>query len=123
MFLRDNVMHNLAASSAQTLTLKLSSDDLCIEKLSQLEDILYANPCIQKLGFNLSQIKVLGNEFFEWLGQIAKYKDISVYSLDAENMVLFYLMDYSKFVSLFLNEKDFLRNKHILVKRRLRICR
>ncbi len=106
-----------------TLTLKLTAKDLMKNNLRQLKAKLLSQAQIQRLGFDLACIKNVGNEFLDCISQISKYKNVSVYNMDTENQILFYLMECDKHVSLFLNKKDFILNKNMMVRRIFSICK
>ena len=81
------------------------------------------NTPLKKIGIDVSKIERLENVFIEKLCLIAKQKNLSLYNLNVQDMAVFFLLKCNRFITLFLNEQDFLSNKNPIVKRAFSICK
>lgn len=108
--------------SKATTCIILDKNDFGKTKLSIISELLRKNTSIKKVAFDLENVEILGNNFFDFLVELSFYKEISIYNLDAGNLSLFYLMQHNRDVSLFINKNDFVNNKNSLVKREFALC-
>ena len=114
---------SIVKKQKNTLFLKLCNKDLSEQALNSICTDLSKRKHCKELGIDLGSVTVFKNEFFEFLNKIGKTFKISVYNVSSDNLTLFYLMNYNRFVNLFDNLDDYMNNKNQLVKRSFFVCR
>ena len=105
----------------EILTINLKSSDMTEGRTCLLHEKLLQSP-LKKIGFDFSKIESFETAFFEKLCLLSKKKDIAIYNMSIQNIALFFLFKCNKFISLFLNEQDFIANKNPMIKREFFIC-
>jgi len=94
-----------------------------VSDFEELIKYISENKFIKYVGLNFNYAKYITNELLEILVKLAKIVDVSLYRMQSENLVPFYLMRYNKFISVFETEEDCVKRQNPVVSRNFSVCR
>lgn len=86
-------------------------------------DFLADLPVFYRIGFDFENIKSFSNELIEFLKKLSSKNEVAIFNLSTKNLAVLNLMGYSFFISVFMNKKDFIENKYVLKRPKLRIVK
>lgn len=106
----------------KNIIIDFMESDLSGDVVHSLRAAINTCPEARHIGINLGNIKTAKNEFFSLLKEFSENKNICLYNLTAEINLLLFLMNYSQYAQLFVNEIDFKESKRSLICRDFKIC-
>ena len=86
-------------------------------------DFLADLPVFYRIGFDFENIKNFSNELIEFLKELSSKNEIAIFNLSTENLAVLNLMGYSFFISVFMSKKDFMENKYVLKRPKLKVLK
>lgn len=95
----------------------LKSDLIKLKKLFRLKN------ASTRIGINLGNITATNTDFLELLKETSFERKISVFNVKHEIYLTLFISQYDRFVDIYINEDDFIKEKRCIVYRRLKLLK
>lgn len=104
--------------------------DICSESISDIQAKkirkLMANNINKRFAVNFKNVKNIGEGFVSLIKYFADMDDygnkLSLFNVPSDIFVTLFVMNYDKYLNLYMAEQDFVKDKSSIVNRRFRLC-
>lgn len=93
------------------------------QDIKDIKNLFAKKDSRQHIGINLKQVNYINDDFVALLKDVSDKEKAAVFNLNNDIYLLFFVINADKYVDIYLNERDFLSQKNLLVYRRFKLLK
>ena len=93
------------------------------QDIKNIKNLFWEKDLKQRIGINLGQVNYIQDDFISLLKNISHKEKASVFNLNNDIYMLFFVLNADKYVDIYLDERDFCSQKNLLVYRRFKLLK
>ena len=93
------------------------------QDIKTIKNLFIEKDLRQRIGINLKQVNHINDDFIFLLKDISKIEKVSVFNLNNDIYLSFFVLNADKYVDIYLDERDFCSQKNLLIYRRFKLLK
>lgn len=93
------------------------------QNIKDIKNLFTKKDSRQRIGIDLKQVNYINDDFIALLKEISNKEKTAVFNLNNDIYLLFFVLNADKYVEIYLDERDFLSQKNLLVYRRFKLLK
>lgn len=93
------------------------------QDIKEIKNLFTKKDSRQRIGINLKQVNYINDDFIALLKDVSVKEKTAVFNLNNDIYLMFFVLHADKYVEIYLDERDFLSQKNLLVYRRFKLLK